>query len=88
MSTETLSYRDMVEQLPPNLSRVARRELGGVRSFARNVRGDQGSAPELRQGDVALDGERFLMIRTAQETMRQLKVVLNFDEELKRRVPR
>ena len=38
--------------------------------------------------DVALDGERFLMIRTAQETMRQLKVVLNFDEELKRRVPR
>ena len=38
--------------------------------------------------DVGLDGERFLMIRISQESMRQLKVVLNFDEELKQRVPR
>ena len=40
----------------------------------------------LANYDVALDGERFLVVRST-EAITELKVVLNWTEELKRLVP-
>jgi hypothetical protein len=37
--------------------------------------------------DVSLDGRRFLMVKGSDDNLSQLNVVLNWFEELKRRVP-
>jgi hypothetical protein len=43
----------------------------------------------LRNFDVSLDGQRFLMVKAAEQvtSAAQINVVLNWSEELKRRVP-
>ena len=37
--------------------------------------------------DISTDGERFLMVRPGPDAPRELRVVLNWFEELKERVP-
>ncbi len=53
-------------------------------------RNDFGATTPLRDYDVTPDGQRFLMVRgglSPPEEITELKVVLNWFEELKRRVP-
>ena len=49
----------------------------------------KGSPATIANYDVALDSQRFLMIQAGEEDLAamQVNVVLNWFEELKRRVP-
>jgi hypothetical protein len=49
--------------------------------------GDYSAPQNGRNYDVSADGTRFLMIKEAPRSSRELAVVLNWFEELRRRVP-
>ena len=80
---------DLQPVTPPLLERVVKKCLGKDPDNRWQVEGPYVPQSDPGAGyDVSPDGQRFLMLKEKQrEPAKQIQVVLNWSEELKRRVP-